>query len=209
MTSAVQATPAADHTELRHLLRSGAMLGVIQAVLVALFALVSRTLEGPIELGLEAVIVIVGIAAMIALPGLWTKARTIEGIAGAAAIGLFSTVVFMAIDVAVFQPVQLYTNRWLEIGGGSNWWYHPVWWMVGTFLTWMGAWVLASQTAKNGQPSAPTLVLGTVILAVIVMAAAALLHFPGAAFGVGTFAVAVLPALVVLVAVTSRGARAA
>ena len=46
-----------------------------------------------------------------------------------------------------------YTNRWLEIGGGSNWWYHPVWWMVGTFIPWMGAWLLANRTARtSGRP---------------------------------------------------------
>ncbi|MEO8448857.1 MAG: hypothetical protein ABI647_03645 [Gemmatimonadota bacterium] len=209
MTSAAQATPASDYTELPHLLRHGALLGIIQAVLVALFSVVSRGLDGPLEIGLEAIILIGGIGAMITLPGLWTKARTIEGIAGAAAIGLFSTAIFMAFDVAIFQPIQLYTNRWLEIGGGSNWWYHPVWWMVGTYLTWMGAWILANQTAKNGQPSVPALVGGTVVVAAIIMAAAALLHFPGAAFGVGTFAVAVLPALALLVAVTGWGARTA
>ena len=84
------------------------------------------------------------------LPGLWTRARTIEGIAGAAGIGLAAAFVFMVIDVALFQPLGLWTNRWLEIGGGANWWYHPVWWMVGTYLTWMGALVQANQAAKSG-----------------------------------------------------------
>ena len=40
-----------------------------------------------------------------------------------------------------------------QIGGGSNWWYHPVWWMVGTFLPWMGAWILANQPTRNGRIS--------------------------------------------------------
>jgi hypothetical protein len=207
MTSAVQATPAHDYTALPHVLRSGAQLGLVQSVLVALFAIVSNKLDGPVELALEAIILLIGLAVTIALPGLWTRARYIEGIAGAAGIGLFSTVVFLAVDVAIFQPIGLYSNRWLEIGGGSNWWYHPVWWMLGTFMPWMGAWVLANQTAKRGSPSPAALVGSAVVLALVIMALSTVLHVPGAAFGVGTFGVATIPAVALLVLVTGLGAR--
>lgn len=206
MTSAV-ATGSADHTELSHVLRSGVQLGVLQTVLIATFGLLQPRLAGSLELLVLGAILIVGIGATIALPGSWTKARTIEGIAGAAGIGLFATVVYLLADVAILQPIGVYTNRWLEIGGGSNWWYHPVWWMVGTYMPWMGAWVLANQTAKSGTPNPLMLVGGTVVLAGVVMAAATALKFPGASFGLGTFAVAVLPALALLVVVTSLGAR--
>ena len=107
------------------------------------------------------------------------------------------------------QPLGVYTNRWLEIGGGSNWWYHPVWWMVGTYMPWLGAWVLANQTARAGAPNPVVLVAGTLLLAAVIMAAAAFVGFPGAGFGLGTFAVAVLPAQALLVVVTSMGARQA
>jgi len=207
MTSAVQATPATDHTELRHVLRAGAQLGVLQSVLIGAFGLIQPRVEGAIELVVCGAILVIGIAATIALPGIWTRARTIEGISGAAGIGLFATFVYLLIDVALFQPLGVYTNRWLEIGGGSNWWYHPVWWMVGTYLPWMGAWVLANQTAKTGAQNPGALVIGTLVIAAVIMAAAAALGFPGAAFGLGTFSVAVMPALAVLVAVTSMGAR--
>lgn len=207
MTSAVHAAPAADHTELRHVLRSGVRLGLLQSVLAGAFAITQPKVEGTTELLVCGLILVVGIAATILLPGTWTKARSIEGIAGAAGIGLAATVVFLLIDVAVLQPMGVWTNRWLQIGGGSNWWYHPVWWMVGTYLPWMGAWVLSNQAAKSGAPSAGGLVGGTLIVAAVIMAAATALKFPGAAFGLGTFGVAVLPALAVMVLVTGLGVR--
>lgn len=209
MTSAVQAANQADHTELRSVLRAGARLGVLQSVLIAAFGLIQPRVDGVVELAVCGAILVVGIAATIALPGLWTRARTIEGIAGAAGIGLFATVVYLVIDVAALQPLGVYTNRWLEIGGGSNWWYHPVWWMVGTYMPWLGAWVLANQTARAGAPNPVVLVAGTLVLAAVIMAAAAFLGFPGAGFGLGTYAVSVLPAQALLVVVTSMGARQA
>jgi hypothetical protein len=50
-------------------------------------------------------------------------------------------------------------------------------------------------------------VVGTFLLAAAWMALAMLVSFPGARFGVGTFGVSVLPALALLVAVTSLGVR--
>ncbi len=204
MTSAV-AVASADHTELSHVLRSGAKLGAIQTILIAVFGLLQPRLSGPVELVVLGVILIIGIAATITLPGSWTSARTIEGIAGAAGIGLTATVVFLLADVAVLQPAGLYTNRWLEIGGGSNWWYHPVWWMVGTFLTWMGAWVLANQAVKTGGTSPLALVLGAVVLAFVALAIAVVIGVPHAGWNLGSFAVAVLPGLALLTLVTSIG----
>jgi hypothetical protein len=162
-------------------------------------------LDGPVELVVCGLILLIGVAATIVLPGQWTHARTIEGIAGAAGIGLAAAFVFLIVDVAVFQPVHLYSNRWLEIGGGSNWWYHPVWWMVGTYLTCQGAWVQANQAAKSGSASPVGLVLGTVLLAAVWLGVAILLGVPHAAWGLGGFAVAVLPALALYTAISALG----
>jgi len=204
MTAAhVRSTP--DRTHLSYVIRRAIQLGVFEAGIVLLFSLSSRWLEGPIELVFRSVVVAVGIAGVSLLPGIWTRARTIEGIAGAAGIGLAAAFVFLLIDVSVLQPLGTYTNRWLEIGGGSNWWYHPVWWMVGTFLPWMGAFALAKQTAKSGAP-APAGVFGmALILTVALGVSAVILGFPGASFGLGTFAVAYLPASALTVLVTGRG----
>ena len=94
------------------------------------FSLVNRHLDGPIEIVLLALILLAGLAAVMLLPGTWTRALTIEGIAGAAGIGLGAAFLFLLVDVALLQNIGTYTNRWWQIGG-SNWWYHPIWWMVG------------------------------------------------------------------------------
>jgi hypothetical protein len=205
MTSAVLTTPEQDHTALPHVLRAGAQLGVLQSVAVALYAAASRWLSGPLELVVLAAVLIVGAAASLVLPGLWTKARTIEGIAGAAGIGLTAAGVFLVIDVVLFQPLGIYSNRWLEIGGGSNWWYHPVWWMAGTYLSWMGAWALANQSSKGGGPAPAVVAVGTLLIAAAVMTVAVVAGVPGAAFGLSAFGVSILPAAALMVVVSSLG----
>jgi hypothetical protein len=207
MTAALAMENAPDQTDLPHVVRSGVKLGLLQCVLIALFAVLQRYLDGAAELVLCGIILLLGIALTIVLPGRWTRARTIEGIAGAAGIGFAAAIVFLLVDVVIFQPVHLYGNRWLEIGGGSNWWYHPVWWMVGTYVSWMGAWIQANQTARHGQPSPIVLLLQAYLLALFFLGLAILLHVPNAAWGLGGFAVAVLPALALLVALSSLGAR--
>ncbi len=195
MSSALAAREHWDRTEIPALVRAALKLGVLQAVLVALFSVVSRYLDGPIELIPGALIVVVGLIATTVLPGLWTRARTVEGIAGAAAIGLGATVVFMVIDVALLQPLGFYTNRWREIGGGSNWWYLPVWWMVGTYLPWMGAWILANQSEKSGTTSVGALVVTAFAFTVLSALVGIALHVPYAGRTLGTFAVAFLPGI--------------
>jgi hypothetical protein len=209
MTSALALDDRYDRTHLPHVLRTGTILGVVQTVLIAVFAFLQPRLEGPVELIVLGVILVVGVAATIVLPGRWTEARTIEGVAGAAGIGLWATVVFLLLDslAQIVLPSGLFTNRWLAIGGGSNWWYHPVWWMVGTYMAWMGAWVQANQAAKSGAPSPVALVLGTLVLAAVIMAVSTVLGFPGARFGLGTFGVAVLPALALMTALSLIGVR--
>ena len=52
------------------------------------FSLASRFLDGPGETIVLAIVLLAGTRRRDLLPGLWTRARTIEGIAGAAGIGL-------------------------------------------------------------------------------------------------------------------------
>lgn len=208
MTTAAQAQTGADSTHLRHVLRSAATLGAVQTVLIVAIAFATRALGGGAEALVVGVLVAAAIVVTAFLPGLWTRVRTIEGIAGAAAIGLGATVVFLLIDVALLQPLGIWTNRWREIGGGSNWWYHPVFWMVGTFLPWMGAWILANQ-ADKGRVSLPA-AAGLVLVATLAAGAAAvLLHFPGAGWNVPTFGLAALAGLPIGVLVSSFGRRPA
>lgn len=207
MTSAVRPQAAHDQTHLPHVLRRAGQLGLLEAGTVLVFSLVSRFLDGAPELALRSVIVLAGVAATTLLPGLWTRARTVEGIAGAAGIGLGAAALFTVVDALALQPLGTYTNRWLAIGGGSNWWYLPVWWMVGTFLPWMGAYALANQTAKNGAPSPVGVLATALVLTAIAGTAAVTVGFPGASFGLGTFAVAFLPAIALTALVTGLGVR--
>lgn len=209
MTSAAEPKGEYDLTGVPMIVQGAVKLGLLESILVLLFALASRLLGGIVELIVCGVILLVGLAAVTMLPGVWTRPRTIEGIAGAAGIGLAASGVFLLLDVTILQNIGTYSNRWHEIGGGSNWWYHPVWWMLGTFLPWMGAWIVANQTVKDGQP-APLNGFATAVVATVVLAAmAVLLGVPGARWTLATFAVAFLPGLVLATVLSAMGKRRA
>lgn len=195
-----------DVTDVPAIVRGSVKLGMLEAVLVLLFSLASRFLEGPLETIVLAIILLAGLAAVTLLPGLWTRAYTIEGIAGAAGIGLGAAGVFLLIDVVLLQNIGTYTNRWIAIGG-SNWWYHPVWWMVGTFLPWMGAWIMANQEARNGRVSAVGAFGMAAALAIVAAVVGILLGFPGARWTIATFGVAFLPGVALATALSSLGSR--
>jgi hypothetical protein len=209
MSSVAQPQAGVDQTDLPYIVRAAVKLGVLECVFVLAIGMVSKYLDGPIETGLLAVLLTMGILAVILLPGIWTRPRTIEGIAGAAGIGLAATLVFLVVDVALFQPIGLWTNRWREIGGGSNWWYHPVWWMVGTFMPWMGAWILANQQTKSGSVSAGAALGSALACAVALAVVAVVVHFPGAQWSLPTFGVAFLPGLALATLISGLGAKRA
>jgi hypothetical protein len=206
MPSAAEARGDYDLTDVPSIAAGAIRLGLFESVIVLLFSLGSRLLDGPVETVVLAVILLVGLAGVTLMPGLWTRPRTIEGIAGAAGIGLGATFVFLLIDVVLLQHIGTYTNRWYEIGR-SNWWYHPVWWIVGTFIPWMGAWILANQLERNGRVSVPA-AFGTVVaFAVLAAVVAILTGFPGARWTLGTFGVAFLPGLALATALSALGTR--
>ncbi|HET6795595.1 MAG TPA: hypothetical protein VFH40_00430 [Gemmatimonadales bacterium] len=209
MTTTAEARDDYDLTAVPAVVLGSVKLGLIEACAVLLFSLASRFLGGPLEIILCALILVCGLAAVTTLPALWVRPRTIEGLAGSAGIGLGAAAVFLLIDIILLQNIGTYTSRWYDIGGGSNWWYHPVWWMVGTFLPWMGAWILANQTARGRQPSAGV-AFGTALgLGILTAIGAILLGFPGAGWSLGTFAVAFLPGLVLATALSAFGERRA
>jgi hypothetical protein len=209
MTSTADAKNEYDATAVPLIVLGSIKLGLIESVLVLLFSLASRFLRGPFETIVCGIILLVGLAAVTMLPALWIRPRTIEGIAGAAGVGLGAAGVFLLVDIVLLQNIGTYTDRWYAVGGGSNWWYHPVWWMVGAFLPWMGAWILANQTVRRGEPSAPTGFGIAVGLGVVTAVLAVLLGFPGARWSLATFAVAFLPGLVLATVVSAVGARRA
>jgi hypothetical protein len=207
MTSTAELQKDYDLTAVPAIVQGSVKLGLLQAIVVLLFALASRFLSGVLEVLVCGIILALGLAAVTVLPGLWTRALTIEGIAGAAGIGLGATGVFLLVDIVLLQNLGIYSNRWYDIGGGSNWWYHPVWWMVGTFLPWMGAWLLANQTARKGRPDVPRALVTALILTLLVGGLAVVLDLPGASWNLGTFGVAYLPALVLATVVSGLGKR--
>jgi hypothetical protein len=76
----------------------------------------------------------------------------------------------MAFDIVLLRPFKAYPWTWDAIGGGSTWWYLPIWWMLGTFVAWMGGMLTAGRNARGpaslGQIATPV-VLGAVVLAVV------------------------------------------
>lgn len=208
MSSAVELERDIDRTDVPYIVRGAVKIGLITALAVLLYSLVSRFTNGVVESALKTIIVVAGAYLVTFLPGQWTRARTIEGIAGAAGIGLGGTVVYLLLDVTLLQNIGTYTDRWRAIGGGSNWWYHPVWWMVGTFLPWMGAFMIANQAARGGVSIGKA--VGLVVVAALVLGAlAVLLHVPHAGWNVPTFGVAIMPALAVATVLTGLGQRRA
>lgn len=206
MESAARLHGDHDLTDVPSIVRGSVLLGIFEAVAVLLISLASRFLAGPLETVVLAVLLLLALAPVTLLPGIWTRARTIEGIAGAAGIGLGATFVFLLVDVALLQHIGTYTNRWWQIGG-SNWWYHPIWWMMGSFLPWLGAWILANQAERNGRISAAAAFGTAVGFAVVAAIAGILIGFPGADWNLPTFGLAFLPGLALATALSALGTR--
>ena len=169
MTSMAQ--PAAEpRSDVRTIVGGGVKLGIATVIGVAVFALVSRALAGSAEVVVQSVLVLVGGAVFAYAPAYWLRPRGVDAIAYAALVGLLGSVVFTVVDTAVLRPVHLYSWTWDAIGGGSGFWYVPVWWMGSCFLAWLGAWVYSIRTARNG--SALSAAAQTVGIAVVLMAVA-------------------------------------
>ena len=207
MSAAVQPATGLEQTDLPLIRRAAVQLGAIESVFILAAGMVSKYLDGPVEQLLLILLITAGVLAVTFLPGIWTGARTIEGIASAAGIGLAAAIVFLLVDVTVFQNIGLWSNRWSEIGGGSNWWYHPIWWMVGTYLPWLGAFTLANQAAKSGRSSPAAAAITAVGCALLLGLIAVLVHFPGAGWNLPTVGIAFLPGLALATLVSGLGAR--
>lgn len=160
MTAGTTSPSAVDRSEFRHILLSGTWVGLATGASVIVYLAVARLLPAGIFAALlETVIVLVAGVAVTFLPGAFAASRTTQGIASAAAIGLWGTVVFMAVDVILLRPFRAYPWTWDAVGGGSSWWYLPIWWMLGTFLAWLGALVTAGRVARGGEPAIRNLAL--------------------------------------------------
>jgi hypothetical protein len=203
MTAGTTSPPstAIDRSEFRHVLLSGTWVGLVTAASVIVYLIVARLLpHGVVAALVEAIIVLAAGVFVTFLPGSFAVSRTTQGIASAAAIGLWGTVVFMAIDVIVLRPLRAFPWTWDAIGGGSTWWYLPIWWMLGTLLAWLGALVTAGRVARGGDPSIRGLsvpLLAGGVGGILGLGLSGLVYLPAAA-GVGFTVTLIVFALVVL-----------
>jgi hypothetical protein len=174
--SATSTTPSTvDRSDFRHILVSGTKTGAAVALAVIVYLAVSRLVPpGIVRAVLQTIVVLAGAVAAAFLPGYFAVARTIQGVAGSAAIGLWSTIVFMAIDIILLRPFHAYPWTWDAVGGGSTWWYLPIWWMLGTFVAWMGGLVTAGRAARGGDTAIGALALPILIGAAVIAIGVAL-----------------------------------
>ena len=206
--SAPTAQVAFDRSDFLTVTLGGAGVGLVTGVAVVAFLAASRSV--PETAGargvVEALIVLAAGVLAAFLPATWTAPRGADGIAGAAAIGLVGTIVFSAIDIIVLRPFKAYPWTWDAIGGGSSWWYLPVWWMLGTFLAWMGGIVTAAATPRGGSETTLARRALPVVIATVIGAVAARLLAFGIALPVatgGAFTVAI--AAFAIVALARKG----
>jgi hypothetical protein len=149
-----------DRSEFRHVLFSGTIVGAVTGVSVILYLVIARLLPAGIVASILETIIVLGAAVLVTfLPGFFATSRTVQGVAGAAAIGLWGTIVFMAVDVVLLRPFKAYPWTWDAVGGGSTWWYLPIWWMLGTLLAWMGGIVTAGRAARGGNTAIASLAI--------------------------------------------------
>ena len=171
-TSPASSPAAVDRSDFRNIMLSGAKIGLMTGVAVLVYAALSRALPAGLAREAGQAVVVLATATLVSLlPALWVVARGIEGIAGAAAVGLWGTIVFTAIDIVVLRPanhlITIYPWTWDAVGGLSTWWYLPIWWMLGTFVAWMGG-LLTAGRATRGSPTLPSVAGPIVAVAALI-----------------------------------------
>lgn len=197
MTSAT----TVDRSEFRHVLFSGTIVGAVTAAAVIIYLVVSRLLPaGIVEALLQTIIVIAAAVGATFLPAFFATSRTVQGVASAAAIGLWGTIAFMAIDIILLRPFKAYPWTWDAVGGGSTWWYVPIWWMLGTLVAWMGGIVTAGRGARGGHTAIQSLAIAPVaggLGGALGLGLSGLVYLPVAA-GVGFVVTLIVFAIIVI-----------
>jgi hypothetical protein len=172
MASSVQ--PAlGEQTDLRTILGGGIKLGLVTVAGVVVFALLSRVMAGRVEVIAQAALLLAGGAVFSYFPASQVRPRSVDAIAWAAMIGLLGALTFTVIDTAVLRPVKLYHWTWDAIGGGSGFWYIPVWWMGSAFLAWLGATIVGYRGRGDVPVNVPAVALQTVVIALVLFIALA------------------------------------
>ncbi len=205
MTAAAQPA-SADRSDVRTILVAGIQLGILTTIGVVAFVLLSRALAGTTATVVQAGLILAGGVVCAFGPARAIRPRSVDGIAWASLVGLLGALSFSVLDVAVLRPVHLYSWTWDAIGGGSGFWYLPVWWMGSAVLAWLGSWVVALAARTGREPSPLVSGLLTAGLAVVLLAAAGgtgLMAFGGPAAALA-FAVALALHVAIAAAVHRR-----
>ncbi len=191
MTSVAQHA-AEPRSDVKTIVGGGVKLGVVTVVGVVAFVLLSRWLSGRTEVLVESLLILFGGAVFAYAPASWVRPREVDSIAWASLVGLLGSVVFTVVDTAVLRPVHLYPWTWDAIGGGSGFWYIPVWWMGSCFLAWLGAWVYSMLAPGGGTAVKAALqTMGLSVLVFVILVATGIAPFHGAVAGLA-FAVALV-----------------
>src|SRR2546425_12282164 len=110
MTSTTFSAPppaAADRSDFRNIMLSGTKVGLVTGVAVLVYSALFRAIPAGLAREVIETVVVLATATLVSfLPAQWVVARGTEGIAGAAAVGLWGTIVFMAIDIAAVGPAN-------------------------------------------------------------------------------------------------------
>ena len=177
MTSVVESSARAD---VRTIVWGGVRLGVVTAIGVVVFALASRALTGTAEFVVQSVLVLLGGALFAYLPAVSVRPNDVDSIGWAALLGLLGALAFTVIDTVVLRPLGIYHWTWDAIGGGSGFWYVPVWWMVATVIAWLGSWVAAIAIARGTfnlmAAAGQTIAIALILFAVLVFTKVASVH---------------------------------
>jgi hypothetical protein len=177
MTSVAQPKPE-ERSDVRTIVGGGIMLGLATVIGVVAFALLSRALSGRPEVIVQSVLILLGGAVFAYAPAHRVRPRDVDGIAWASLVGLLGSLAFTVVDTAILRPVHLYHWTWDAIGGGSGFWYVPVWWMGSCFLAWLGAWVYRLVAPGGGTAlGAARQTLGLSALGIVIMVATGLAPF--------------------------------
>lgn len=172
--TAVAEVQDVDRSDYKIIVGSGFKFGVVMAVGVVVFALLSRRMEGVTELVVQSVLILIGGVVFSFGPALVIRSRSMDGMAWAMLLSLMGGLFFAVIDTIALRPFDLYHWTWDAIGGGSGFWYIPVWWMLTVYLAGLGAILVKNKSEGEKNVELPALVMRTGILSVVFFAVIAL-----------------------------------
>lgn len=168
--TAVAETLDIDRSDVRTIVGNGFKLGLITTLYVVGFALVSRGISGVTETVVQSVLILIAGTVVAFYPAIVVKARTIDGIAWGMLVAVLGATFFTVFDTAILRPLDLYHWTWDAIGGGSGFWYIPVWWMVSAFLSGLGGILVANKSDGDDTATLGSLFPRTAVFALIVFA---------------------------------------